>query len=450
MKVKDVAIIAGVAYLAYKFAPKSVGGGGGGQGFSFDFSNLFGGWGEGMLGGISDDWGDWLQGLQDQVDALGEMVTNFDVTVPDMGDFVPPELPDFNWENMWNQIPEFDWLPYPQDLPDNLPAGVPDLMPDMPDWIPSIPEIPFMLTPTSIQTAAKQALMVYARQVGGTLLTGHGIAKYTPVIGKTIIRPASKLFQTVTRDFAPKLTQRLAPAVVDPILKAAGKQGIKVIGEEVATWETKQALKWAIPKVVGRAGVKVGTRAIPIIGWGLLAADVGADIVRLFGVDVTEWLGISPIIGAFTGENPIEKWAGAHTEAPEEMYNPSIDSETGRGWFKTGLSSALDRENVTEKPELTWSIDIDKLALEDNPIAKWLKQWKANKLREISQGFSGMRSESSYGTALTFRPFRLNFAQPSGVSKYDPVSKKIFGKEEMWQPIPELDLTGGAANIDTG
>lgn len=83
-----------------------------------------------------------------------------------------------------------------------------------------------------------------------------------------------------------------------------------------------------LPKIAGRsAGVvaKVGTRAIPVVGWGLLGVDIGADILRWFGVDVTEWLGISPILSIFNPSgNMLESWVAQHSQGAQATQGKPI------------------------------------------------------------------------------------------------------------------------------
>lgn len=56
----------------------------------------------------------------------------------------------------------------------------------------------------------------------------------------------------------------------------------------------------ALPRLLGETAGRGLSRLLPVVGWGLLAADVGADTARLFGVEgVPDWLGFSPIIGIF-------------------------------------------------------------------------------------------------------------------------------------------------------
>lgn len=82
-----------------------------------------------------------------------------------------------------------------------------------------------------------------------------------------------------------------------------------------------------LPKIAPKGAslaAKIGTRAVPVLGWGLLGVDVIADIVRLFGVDAPEFLGLSPIASMFNsnGENPLETWV-ARTDKQQKQLDQS-------------------------------------------------------------------------------------------------------------------------------
>lgn len=84
-------------------------------------------------------------------------------------------------------------------------------------------------------------------------------------------------------------------------------EGLERVGRVAAERVAVRGLETGAVKVTSR----VVSRAIPIVGWGLALADIGADISRVFGAHPPSWLGWSSIPAAFstTGQNPIESWA---------------------------------------------------------------------------------------------------------------------------------------------
>lgn len=98
--------------------------------------------------------------------------------------------------------------------------------------------------------------------------------------------------------------------------------------------------KTLLPKVAvgagAKLGVKIGTRAIPVIGWGLMGVDLGADILRLFGADVPELLGFSSLFSPLNkGRNPLETWVSGVDKKNQLQSRPlpyqiaSKEADTG-------------------------------------------------------------------------------------------------------------------------
>lgn len=199
-------------------------------------------------GGITSiNLGDMLSGLK-----MPEITTALPGVLPDI------KIPEFDFP----EIPEFDIPTIPENLP-QIPSVIPGL-PESSDILPGVmPDIVPEITPDMIEnvvTASKYGVGVLGRQYTGAALTGVHVVKPLPYA--SIFDRFGKAFNTILR-------------------RVGAKGGAKL-------------------------GTRIAARGIPFVGWGLLGADVGADIARLFGADVTEWLGFSPIIGAFTGENPLE------------------------------------------------------------------------------------------------------------------------------------------------
>lgn len=84
-------------------------------------------------------------------------------------------------------------------------------------------------------------------------------------------------------------------------------EGLERVGRVAAERVAVKGAETTAVKVTSR----VISRAIPIVGWGLAFADIGADISRVFGAHPPSWLGWSSIPSAFTtsGQNVIESWA---------------------------------------------------------------------------------------------------------------------------------------------
>jgi hypothetical protein len=84
-------------------------------------------------------------------------------------------------------------------------------------------------------------------------------------------------------------------------------RGMEQAGKIVAERAAVRGAETVATKVTSR----LVSRAVPVVGWGLAFADIGADIARVFGAHPPSWLGWSTIPAAFstTGKNPIESWA---------------------------------------------------------------------------------------------------------------------------------------------
>lgn len=114
-----------------------------------------------------------------------------------------------------------------------------------------------------------------------------------------------------------------------------------------------------LPKIAPKAaglGAKIGTRAIPIVGWGLLGVDVGADILRLFGVDMPEWLGLSPIASIFDPNgNMLESWVAQHSQGATAQTGKPIpyqlaDKEAAKGYSPEAPSAVRGDTQVVIQP----------------------------------------------------------------------------------------------------
>ena len=124
-----------------------------------------------------------------------------------------------------------------------------------------------------LRNAANGAVGIWLRQSGMSFLSGEHLLRPLP---------------------GARMLEKLA----DPIANLTEKVVVK-IGEKVA------------PKIAAKGGAeiagRVASRLIPVAGWALGLADIGADFLRLNGMDVTEWLGFSPLVSAgaeIFGKNP--------------------------------------------------------------------------------------------------------------------------------------------------
>lgn len=109
------------------------------------------------------------------------------------------------------------------------------------------------------------------------------------------------------------------------------------------------------PKAGAKVGTKIASKAIPVIGWASLGADIVADVARLFGADVTEWLGISSLAEPFLGYNPLEKWVGGYEERQALASGP-IDK-----WLTYSEGSSYPPESPTRYSEGTTPVVSDRV-----------------------------------------------------------------------------------------
>ena len=109
-----------------------------------------------------------------------------------------------------------------------------------------------------LQSATQQAGGLYGRQL--LAVAGGAPAVVRPLLGRSQVKLGGQIARKVTPPLAEKLALRLG-----------ARGGAKALG-------------------------KAASYFIPFVGWASFAADVGADLARLFGADVTEWLGFTPII----------------------------------------------------------------------------------------------------------------------------------------------------------
>jgi hypothetical protein len=84
-------------------------------------------------------------------------------------------------------------------------------------------------------------------------------------------------------------------------------RGLEQVGRVAAERVAVKGFETGAVKVTSR----LVSRAVPVVGWGLALADIGADVSRVFGLHPPSWLGWSSIPAAFStsGKNPIESWA---------------------------------------------------------------------------------------------------------------------------------------------
>jgi len=355
LKITDILLIGGGVFAVYKLTEKvsedgedgsqkfpSFGGGG----TSIDLSNLFGGLGN-LFGG------DGISG------SLPDMNGLIDNTIPsEMGDWLD------EFRDIINNIPS----EVPTIMSPEIPSIVDNLIPTFPNpatgWNEFVSEFTDITLPTNKQARdiISRGGFLYGKQIGGAMLTGHHVLRPLP------FAKVAEVSTVGLRAGAKTISQRAIPKVAESLFTQAAKGGVKVISHGASDLAMDAAMKIAgrgIGKTVLRATpkvavstLKVGARAIPFVGWALLAGDLVADAVRVFGVDVPEWLGFSGLVSAFTGENPIEKWA-SQSEQELSAFNPNIDSERGTGYSYSPELALADpagtlarKEAATGQPEL--------------------------------------------------------------------------------------------------
>tara|TARA_Y100000310_G_scaffold58558_2_gene53876 strand:+ start:2667 stop:3662 length:996 start_codon:yes stop_codon:yes gene_type:complete len=293
-----LSILGIIAYqtLQKSDAPLQLPFGGGGGGSSFDFSNLFGGAFPQRINESPSnppDFGGWLDAITGAIDkGFSE--------IPDNPFVVQPPTPQF--PNLLPLVVD-EVIPVLPHVEPTLPIDlIPNIAPYIPEFIQDSPDITL---PTYTET--KEAIVrtggVAVRQYAGAALTGTHLIK--PLPKAAVIEKFSK-----------------------PIVKVAPR---------IAT------------KVIPRVGVKVASRAVPVLGWALLAGDIGSDVLRFFGADMPEWLGISGIVESFTGENPIESWV-TEQEAIEFQGSEYDIRETDLVSPETALTISEARHGQPEAP----------------------------------------------------------------------------------------------------
>lgn len=226
-------------------------------------------------------------------------------------------LPDVDYSGL-NPFAGWDWNPFNNG--DSGSGG--SEKPDMTDrngagntetWLPIEP----------VQTGLSRTLGVYGRQIGGAALTGSRVVRPLPLynqaraVNRVVIQPV------VERMAAAGATRVAARPLTETVIHGVTGQPVVRLTERGLGKVTATATLKAGTKTVLRTGAKVGARAIPVVGWGLLLADVGADIARVFGVDAPEWLGFSGIVSGFTGSNPIEDWAAGGSNVVSAAETPT-------------------------------------------------------------------------------------------------------------------------------
>ena len=127
------------------------------------------------------------------------------------------------------------------------------------------------------------------------------------------------------------------------LAKLLGETGSKAASKLVPTAAGKVAVK-IMPKAAALVSTKIAgkglTRFIPYVGWGLLAADIVADLTRILfpiaerqtGIDLPEppsWLGIIPIIDFFRGTPLL-------AAEPAAGGSPATVAPTGGGYYGGG------------------------------------------------------------------------------------------------------------------
>lgn len=205
----------------------------------------------------------------------GGVGVNLSDLIGNIGGFGGGVIPNFNLDfDLSDIFPEGSFITdiIPEDFSE-IPQAILD------ETVPGYRTIR-KITPEAIQDSAARGVGIYGRQIVGTALSGRRVIPFVPFqrAAQRILAP--KVAKAVGLG-APRVAARLAPRV----------------GARVAT------------RVGAAVATRVATRGIPIVGWGLLGVDVFSDILRVFGINMPEWLGFSGMVSPFTGENPIESWA---------------------------------------------------------------------------------------------------------------------------------------------
>ncbi|MCP4707645.1 MAG: hypothetical protein GY869_03385, partial [Planctomycetes bacterium] len=164
-------------------------------------------------------------------------------------------------------------------------------------------------------------IVYQAAAVGGVGLAGYTAVKTAPAIagtikaGGSVLNRSSKMVQSVATRVAPKTAVKpfaqkaaasafRAPVVSGTVRKAATNVGARVVEgtvlktgvKKVATSTALTTLKSQGTKTLLRTGaVKLGAKAIPVVGTAYMVADAGAMVYEsITGKDVGgKWLGMS-------------------------------------------------------------------------------------------------------------------------------------------------------------
>lgn len=131
-----------------------------------------------------------------------------------------------------------------------------------------------------------------------------------------------------------------------------------IVGRQVAGRFLVGSGVRVLSEIAPKLGGKVVSRFIPGVGWALLGTDLAADIARLFGADMPEWLGFSGLITPFLGYNPEEEWvAGAGARKSQAEYNPSVKLPTVIAGGKVIPSKPKNQDNtaLTDEENSAWA-----------------------------------------------------------------------------------------------
>ncbi|CAI82862.1 hypothetical protein [Dehalococcoides mccartyi] len=260
---------------------------------------------DGLTGGASGQeyaWSGLVEGLFKTIDGLTAPITNI---ITGNGDNKGGS--DVSLEEWQSALREAFGVQNPID---NI----------LPNWTDNL------TNPASYMAAGGQYARVAGAQLGAELLIGKS-ARLFPIPARNEAHAVGKVTSSVIENFSNKaglrvettLAKRLGISTAETAIKAGASATIKTGGRVMQTTAgtflrksipgltkglTKAGIKGAIPKIAGKAV----SRFIPGVGWVLLGGDIAADFLRVLGLDMPEWLGISSIAGAFTGDNPLEAW----------------------------------------------------------------------------------------------------------------------------------------------
>jgi hypothetical protein len=141
-----------------------------------------------------------------------------------------------------------------------------------------------------------------------------------------------------------------------PLAKGIEELGLPIV--EKAGITIGEKLSWRFGEKIGAT---VGSKVIPGIGWLTLLADPFADLARLFGVDVPEWLGYSPLLSLGNDTNVLERWvkdseiaANARQSARVSLVESNTDMTTAHADFPVTfpLSNLEAHTGAPEAPSI--------------------------------------------------------------------------------------------------